>query len=195
MDTPLANPFDQFTDWYDKAAKADIDKPNAMVLSTSDTDGQAFARVVLLSSYNENGFVFHTNYKSEKGKQIDANNKVSLLFWWDELGYQVRINGHAEKTLADDSDKYFSRRPHGSKIGAWASEQSSAISDRSVLDKNIEKYSEQFAENEVPRPPHWGGYRVIPDEFEFWVNRDDRLHDRFLFRKSNHAWEWSRLAP
>lgn len=195
MDTPNPNPFSQFADWFEKASQADIDKPNAMVLSTSDADGRVSARVVLLSSFDEKGFVFHSNYDSEKGKQVETNDQVSLLFWWDDLGYQLRIDGRIEKTSAESSDEYFSQRPRGSQVGAWASQQSSVIKNRAVLDQRVKEFSEKYEGQSVPRPPHWGGYIIIPTRFEFWLNRDDRLHDRFLYELADNEWQWSRLAP
>lgn len=195
MDTPLTDPFKQFSNWFEQAKKTGIDKPNAMTLSTCNRSGQPSSRIVLLSSFSESGFVFHTNYLSDKGHEMGSNDQVSLLFWWDELGYQVRIQGKVEKTSSDDSDEYFANRPRGSQIGAWASEQSRSIQDRAVLDQRMVDFTEQFHDKPVPRPPHWGGYVVRPDYFEFWLNRDDRLHDRFRYELSDGSWAWSRLAP
>jgi len=195
MDEPKNNPIDQFADWFEQARHAGIDKPNAMVLSTSTADGKPSSRVVLLSSYSENGFVFHTNYLSQKGEELEQNNHVSLLFWWDELGYQVRINGRAAKTAPEKSDAYFAGRPRGSQVGAWASEQSRVIESRDVLDRRVANFTEKFEGVAVSRPPHWGGYIVVPESIEFWINRDDRLHDRFLFTREGEGWRWQRLAP
>lgn len=195
QNNPRNNPIDQFADWFEQARHAGIDKPNAMVLSTSTADGKPSSRVVLLSSFSENGFVFHTNYLSHKGGDIKHNPYVSLLFWWDELGYQVRINGRAEKTGAEKSDAYFAGRPRGSQLGAWASEQSQVIESRKVLDRRLDDFAERFDGIEVSRPPHWGGYIVVPESIEFWINRDDRLHDRFLFTRDGEGWGWQRLAP
>lgn len=195
MNEPKKNPFDQFADWFEQARHAGIDKPNAMVLSTSTADGKPSSRVVLLSSFSNNGFVFHTNYLSHKGGEIEQNPRVSLLFWWDELGYQVRISGRAEKTGQEKSDAYFAGRPRGSQLGAWASEQSRVIESRTVLDRRLEDFTERFDGIEVARPPHWGGFIVVPESIEFWINRDDRLHDRFLFTRDGEGWGWQRLAP
>lgn len=194
MKRPDDNPIRQFTDWFQRASNAGIDKPNAMVLSTARQEGVA-ARVVLLSSFDEHGFVFHTNYLSDKGSEIERNNRVSLLFWWDELGYQVRITGVAEKTAPERSDAYFAGRPRGSQLGAWASEQSHEIDGRDVLEQRVEQFTEKFHDGDVPRPPHWGGYIVKPEAIEFWVNRNDRLHDRFRFTRQQGQWRWVRLAP
>lgn len=195
MDTPLSDPFQQFSDWFEQVKKTGIDKPNAMTLSTCDGTGQPYSRVVLLSSFNESGFVFHTNYLSDKGRHMEGNDRVSLLFWWDQPGYQVRIQGKAKKTSSDASDAYFASRPRGSQIGAWASQQSHEIEDRAILDRRVREFGEKFLDQPVPRPPHWGGYIVSPDCFEFWLNRDDRLHDRFRYVLSGGSWTCSRLAP
>ena len=190
------NPLDLFTRWFEQAKQTDIDKPNAMCLATVNADGQPSARIVLLSRYDQHGFVFHTNYLSRKGEQIKHNAKVSLVFWWDPLGYQVRIEGRAEFTSPQASDAYFSARPRGSQIGAWASPQSTAIGGREDLEEAVNDYQKKFADQEVPRPPHWGGYCVVPETMEFWINRDDRLHHRELYSRVSHdAWELTILAP
>jgi pyridoxamine 5'-phosphate oxidase len=195
MKHPASNPFDLFANWYSLAGQSGIDKPNAMTLSTSGDNGQVSSRMVLLSSFDEQGFVFHTNYKSHKAMQIDKDSRVALLFWWDPIGYQVRIEGRAGKTSAGESDAYFSQRPRGSQIGAWASEQSTVIASRDVLEEQVRELHDRYAGREVPRPPHWGGYRVVPELFEFWINQDSRLHDRFLYKLENLQWQWTRLAP
>jgi len=195
MQKPNDNPFRQFAAWYEMAGHSSIDKPNAMVLSTTDNAGGVSSRVVLLSSFNEEGFVFHSNYLSEKGREIDSNPRVALLFWWDELGYQVRIAGAVDKTSPAESDEYFAGRPRGSQIGAWASEQSQVIPGRTALEARVAEFKAKYKAGDVPRPPHWGGYRVKPDRFEFWVNRDNRLHDRFHYELSGGSWSWVRLAP
>lgn len=190
------NPIDQFADWFEMAGKASIDKPNAMMLTTVDERHQPHSRIVLLSSFDDRGFVFHTNYESTKGRHIAGNDRVALSFWWDELGYQVHIRGKAEQTLPEESDAYFARRPRGSQLGAWASEQSREIPDRTVLEQRVQQFTDQFRNQDVPRPPHWGGYRVAPEEIEFWINGADRLHDRFLFSRDNDGnWHSRRLAP
>jgi len=195
MQKPHDDPFRQFAAWYEMASNSSIDKPNAMVLSTNDDTGGVSSRIVLLSSFNQDGFVFHTNYLSKKGREIGTNPRVALLFWWDELGYQVRIGGVAEKTDPSESDEYFSGRPRGSQIGAWASEQSRIIPGRTVLDERAKEFEAKFKAGDVPRPSHWGGFRVKPDRFEFWVNRENRLHDRFHYSLSGQSWTWVRLAP
>ena len=192
----FSNPFDFFADWFSQVSETPLDKPNAMVLSTSSDDGLAVSRIVLLSSFSDKGFVFHSNYNSNKGKQLERNGRASLLFWWDDPGYQIRIEGHIEKTTAAESDEYFSSRPRGSQIGAWASDQSSMIKSRDVLEQAVNRFEEQFRDKEVDRPPHWGGYRLKPEYFEFWINRDSRLHDRIEYKLNDKGqWDKALLAP
>jgi pyridoxamine 5'-phosphate oxidase len=191
-----SDPLTLFANWFAEAGETDIDKPNAMTLTTVDSSNRPHARIVLLSSFDEHGFVFHTNYNSDKGRDIAHNPQASLSFWWDQLGYQILINGKVEKTTAEESDAYFAKRPRGSQIGAWASEQSHTISNRESLEAKVRQFTEEFEGKDVPRPSHWGGYRVVPDQFEFWVNGADRLHDRFRFTiDDNGNWQSSRLAP
>lgn len=191
-----SDPLTLFANWFAEAGETNIDKPNAMTLTTVDNANRPHARIVLLSSFDEHGFVFHTNYNSDKGHDIAHNPQVSLSFWWDQLGYQIQINGKAEKTTPEESDAYFAKRPRGSQIGAWASDQSHIIDDRDALEAKVRQFTEEFKGEDVLRPSHWGGYRVVPDQFEFWVNGVDRLHDRFRFLKGkNGDWESSRLAP
>jgi pyridoxamine 5'-phosphate oxidase len=190
------NPVNLFENWFNQAKEADIDKPNAMTLSTVDKHGGAQARIVLLSSFDEHGFVFHTNYHSEKGAELAANASACLLFWWDQPGLQVRINGKVSKTTAQESDAYFAKRPRGSQIGAWASEQSQVIASHQVIIDRVQEFEKEFTGKDVPRPPHWGGYRLAPDKLEFWVNKENRLHERFLFTmKKNGEWQQQLLAP
>src|ERR1044072_2262656 len=154
---------------------------NAIALATTGYNGQPHARIVLLKGIDEKGFLFFTNYLSSKGKDLAAHPAAALVFFWKELERQVRIEGITEKVSAEESDYYFQSRPEGSRISAWASPQSSVIERRSVLDENIEKRSVQFKDGNIPRPEHWGGYRVIPRLFEFWQGRSNRLHDRIIF--------------
>lgn len=192
----VADPLTVFQEWYDKAHQAGIDKPHGMTLATVDADGTPSARVVLLSSFDELGFVFHSNYESAKGKELAHFPRAALVFWWDPLGYQVRIEGHVKRTSAQESDAYFAGRPRGSQLGAWASDQSRPIESRAVLDERMKKLERQYDGKTVPRPPHWGGYRVIPRAFEFWQHRDDRLHDRIRHEcGENGEWRAVRLAP
>ena len=192
----MTDPFEHFRRWFDQARTAPIDKPNAMTLSTVDADNKPSCRVVLLSSYDSSGFVFHTNYESRKGVDIARNPNVALTFWWDPLGYQVRIEGRAQLRGAPESDAYFAQRPRGSQIGAWASEQSRSIESYAELVERVRKLEADYAGRPVPRPPHWGGYLVVPQVFEFWENRDDRLHERFRYERADgDAWRMLLLAP
>ena len=166
-----------------------------MTLATSDTDGQPTARIVLLKSFDDQGFVFYTNYQSRKGLELGENPKACLLFYWSPLWRQVRIEGEIEKVSAAESDQYFHSRPLGSKIGAWASDQSSAIESRAVLEQRFEEFGFKFGDD-VPRPPHWGGYRVKPKVIEFWQGQENRLHDRLRYSlQANGSWLIERLAP
>jgi pyridoxamine 5'-phosphate oxidase len=191
-----ANPLKQFENWYSQTIECNIYEPGAMSLATVDSDGQPWQRIVLLKLFDEKGFVFFTNYESRKAQHIAANNKVSLLFPWHVLGRQVKISGQAEKVSSAESLKYFSTRPRGSQIGAWASPQSQMINSRSILESMVESMKKKYADNEVPLPPFWGGYRVKPDSYEFWQARDSRLHDRFIYQKNASAsWYIERFAP
>ena len=191
-----ANPFKQFEVWYEQTIETGIHEPGAMILATVDAGGQPWQRTVLLKLFDEKGFVFFTNYESRKAQQIAVNPKVSLLFPWHPLGRQMKITGVAEKVSTAESLKYFVTRPRGSQIGAWASGQSQVIKSRSLLESMFDSMKQKFADNEVPLPPFWGGYRVKPNTFEFWQARDSRLHDRFLYRKNESGnWFTERLAP
>lgn len=191
------DPFEQFDRWFDDAKDAGIAMPEAMTVSTSALDGEVSARVCLLKSFDHRGFVFYTNYCSRKGKQIHDNPRASLVFWWQSLERQVRIEGAVVKTTEEESDEYFATRPRGSQLGAWASEQSRVLAGRGALDARFEELSTTYRDVVIPRPPHWGGYRVIPLLFEFWQGRDDRLHDRFWYRLRNDVKDWvvERLSP
>jgi pyridoxamine 5'-phosphate oxidase len=190
-----SDPYTQFGHWWLEAVESKIEEVNAMTLATSSSDGFPSARIVLLKGYDKNGFVFFTNYNSQKGQEIAANPKACLLFFWKELERQVRIDGSIEKISAAESEEYFQSRPIGSRIGAWCSPQSSVIQDRSVLDKNVEFYSNKFNAQEVPRPDHWGGYIVKPTTIEFWQGRSSRLHDRLRYSVQPEGWKLERLAP
>jgi len=190
------DPFKQFAKWWDDALKSRIEEVNAMTLATADKHAMPSARVVLLKEFSDKGFVFFTNYQSHKGKELEENPNACLVFFWKELERQVRISGKVEKISAVESDEYFLSRPEGSRIGAWASPQSNIIASREVIDENIERYQQQFRDGNVPRPPDWGGYIVIPAVVEFWQGRPSRLHDRIQYSLTGDgAWKIERLAP
>lgn len=186
------NPFEQFGWWFEEAGQSGIIEPNAMALGTASPTGRPSVRIVLLKSFDENGFVFYTNYHSRKGREIGANNQASLLFYWDVMERQVRIEGTVEKIEVHLSDEYFSNRPYESRLSAIVSEQSAEISSRRYLEDKLE---ELRASGHVKRPEHWGGFRLKPDYFEFWQGRASRLHDRIVYALEEAAWKIKRLAP
>jgi pyridoxamine 5'-phosphate oxidase len=188
------DPLKQFKNWFDDAVTANITEANAMVLSTVE-DNRPSARVVLLKDLNDQGFSFFTNYLSKKGRQIDSNPNAALTFFWKELERQVRVEGTITKTSEQESGEYFAVRPRGSQIGAWASEQSTVIPGREFLEERTQVLESKFAEEQVPRPPHWGGFRLIPNYIEFWQGRPSRLHDRLVYTKEGNVWKIGRLAP
>jgi pyridoxamine 5'-phosphate oxidase len=190
------NPIKQFNNWWNDALKSELDEVNAMTLATASLAGTPSARIVLLKSFSVDGFVFFTNYNSHKGKELDENPLACLVIFWKELERQIRITGRVEKVSAQESDEYFFSRPAGSRIGAWASPQSEAITSRETIENNIRKYELQFGGSEIARPPHWGGYIVIPTIIEFWQGRPNRLHDRMQYSKlPDGGWKIDRLAP
>jgi len=190
------NPIEQFTEWWSAAIKSNIDDVNAMTLGTATTNGKTSLRIVLLKGYDEKGFTFYSNYESNKGIELEANPQASILFFWKELQRQVRIEGIVEKLTAAESDAYFVSRPKGSRIGAWASPQSRTIKTRNELENNFAKYQQQFNEKDIPRPLHWGGYRIKPHLIEFWQGRPNRLHDRIQYSlQKDNTWKIERLAP
>jgi len=190
------DPVKQFSNWFTAAIEAQIRDVNAMSLATVGADGKPSVRIVLLKGFDQDGFVFFTNYESEKGLQLSENPWAALGFYWIELDRQIRIGGRVEKTSRKESEEYFHSRPLGSQLGAWASRQSEVIDARRILDARYAEMSERYADKPVPLPPHWGGFRVIPDRFEFWQGRPNRLHDRFRYtRKSDGTWQIERLAP
>lgn len=189
------DPFQQFRTWFEQAVQAELPEPNAMTLATASPDGIPAARIVLLKAVDDRGFTFFTNYNSDKGQQLIENPNAALVFLWTELERQVRIVGRVEKVSDEESDGYFYSRPHGSRLGAWASEQSQVIPGREVLEQRLEELKHQYEGKEVPRPPHWGGFRVIPNEIEFWQGRSSRLHDRLRYRWNGEQWVIDRLSP
>ena len=190
------DPIKQFETWWYQALESAIVEPNAMTLATSSSTGKPSARIVLLKGVSKNGFVFFTNYNSRKGKQIQENPFVCLVFLWKELERQVRIEGEVKKVSANESDEYFSKRPLESRIGAWSSPQSKVIESREILEKNVLDFSGKFQDKDIPRPQNWGGYIVSPTLIEFWQGRPGRLHDRLQYTVSeNNTWKIERLAP
>jgi pyridoxamine 5'-phosphate oxidase len=190
----LNNPFDQFEKWLRLAIESDQQEPTAMILSTVDKDLQPHSRMVLLKEFTYAGFVFYTNYTGHKAQQIANNNRVALAFFWPSLERQVRIEGSVKKVNEAVSTHYFHSRPIESQLSAWASPQSQVIPSHEYLEEQVKLYKKKFGDN-VPKPSHWGGYIVQPNSFEFWQGRQNRLHDRFLFKMENGDWKISRLAP
>jgi pyridoxamine 5'-phosphate oxidase len=191
-----ANPFKQFEKWFKQAQSAVPILPNAMTLATATRDGMPSARVVLLKDFDEQGFVFYTNYESQKGEELSENPIASLSFYWAELSRQVRITGVTARTSREQSEAYFHTRPVDSQLGAWVSNQSKVISSREVLERRMEELTTEYAGKLVPLPPNWGGYRLAPFMFEFWQNRLSRLHDRIRYRQAGEGkWVIERLAP
>ncbi|OZI52527.1 pyridoxamine 5'-phosphate oxidase [Bordetella genomosp. 4] len=193
-ETAAASPLEQFSLWFDQALQAQVPEPNAMTLATVDNTGQPSARTVLIKGFDERGFVFFTNYESRKGRDLLANPRAALLFFWQPLERQVRIEGVIEKASAEESDAYFHSRPLGSRLGAWASEQSQPIT-RAELEAREQAFRERYGD-QPPRPPHWGGYRLVPTLFEFWQGRASRLHDRLRYLPDGQGgWAIDRLSP
>ncbi len=190
-----ANPILQFQKWFKEAVDAKVNEPNAMTVATASSEGRPSARILLLRNFDENGFVFYTNYTSRKGGEILKNPYASLLFFWPELERQVRIEGKLIKQSEEESDKYFKTRPRTSKLGAWTSEQSRVVASRKALDEEYEKMSQKYPGEDVPRPIYWGGYVLEPTSIEFWQGRPSRLHDRLLYTKEKNSWKIERLAP
>lgn len=189
------SPFVQFADWYQLAERVEKPLPNAMALGTATAGGKPSVRMVLLKDFDDRGFVFYTNYRSRKARDLGDNSNASLLFYWPSLDRQVRIEGRVVKVAAEESAAYFATRPVGSQLGAWASPQSTVLPNRHALEARFEAVRRKY-EARIPCPPHWGGYRLIPREIEFWQGRPDRLHDRIRYRRQrNGRWKTERLAP
>lgn len=190
----LPNPHDLFDRWFQQALGAQLAEPNAMTLATVNEQGRPSARIVLIKGVDKRGFTFFTNYESRKGQELAANPHACLLFHWTELERQVRIEGRVERCEPEESDAYYLSRPVGSKLGAWASPQSQVIPGRQMLEAQVKKYEAEHGESPT-RPPFWGGYRLVPDYFEFWQGRASRLHDRLVYKRVDGQWEVCRLAP
>jgi pyridoxamine 5'-phosphate oxidase len=190
------NPFRQFDRWYRQALATDIQLPNAMTLATATLDGMPSARMVLLKDFDEDGFVFYTNYESQKGRELLENPQASLVFYWAQLDHQVRISGATTKVSRVESEEYFATRPRDSQLSAWVSSQSSVIQNRLELERRMQEIEEQYRNEQVPCPQYWGGYRLVPSVIEFWENRPGRLHDRLRYtRQGDQAWLIDRLQP
>ena len=189
------NPFEQFSLWMDQALEAEIVDPTAMSVATVDTQGKPWQRMVLLKGFDERGFVFYTNLGSRKASDITSNPQVSLQFPWLQLDRQVIVGGMAERLSDNENSDYFKSRPISSQLAAWASEQSSPIASREVLEAQFNAVQQRFESGEVPLPEFWGGYRIVPREFEFWQGGENRLHDRFSFQRDGDSWIISRLSP
>ena len=190
------DPIKQFSSWYEEAQKTEFIHPNAFTLATSTKDAKPSARQLLLKDFDEQGFVFYSNSESKKGNDLAENPFAAICFWWDKLERQVRIEGQIEIVSDDEADDYFSTRPLGSQIGAWASDQSSVIPDREFLEDRVIEFESKYTDKEIPRPPHWNGYRLVPLSIEFWQGRDNRLHDRLVYKlQAEGKWVIQRLAP
>ncbi|MCL3779211.1 pyridoxamine 5'-phosphate oxidase [Prolixibacteraceae bacterium JC049] len=189
-------PMEQFDNWYHEVLKSDSLEPTAMMLATVGSDGMPHCRVVLLKKYNEKGFVFYTNYNSRKARDLEANPKVGITFYWPEMERQVRVEGRVERVSEKESDDYFASRPIDSQLGAWASPQSQTVNSRDELEDGYEEIKARFESEELKRPEFWGGYRVVPCRVEFWQGRPNRLHDRLVYQQFNeNHWRINRLAP
>jgi pyridoxamine 5'-phosphate oxidase len=191
----VANPFEQFKLWFEQAMAADILEPNAMTVATVTDDGKPSARIVLLKDFDDRGFVFYTNYNSQKGVELQNCPYAALVFLWGDLERQVRIEGKIEFVAESEATGYFHSRPVNSQLGAWASEQSTIIEDRSILEQKLQQLEIEYQDREIPKPPHWGGVRVVPQEIEFWQGRPSRLHDRIRYQLVAGEWQIDRLAP
>lgn len=190
------DPIEQFSVWFSAAVEVGLPDVNAIALATATPDGKPTARVVLLKGFDQRGFVFFTNYRSHKGRELKANPQAAFVIYWVQLERQIRVSGQVEKTSREESAAYFHSRPRGSQLGAWVSKQSEVIDARRILEGRLAEMTERFADGPIELPAHWGGYRIVPDEIEFWQGRANRLHDRFRYTRENaQSWALARLAP
>jgi pyridoxamine 5'-phosphate oxidase len=190
-----ADPFQQFQLWFEQAVAANLLEPNAMTIATVTAEGKPSARIVLLKGFDEHGFVFYTNYDSQKGVELQHCPYAALVFLWGDLERQVRIEGKVELVEIEEATAYFHSRPASSQLGAWASDQSTVIANRSILETRLQQLETEYIEREIPKPAHWGGFRVVPTEIEFWQGRPSRLHDRLRYQLVDGVWKIDRLAP
>jgi pyridoxamine 5'-phosphate oxidase len=193
--TVPGDPLRLFHHWFTAAVKARVLDPHAMALSTTGAAGKPTARMVLLKNLDDQGFIFFTNYLSRKGKELKRHPQAGLLFFWAPMSRQVRVEGKVKKLSARESDEYFKTRPRGSQLSAWASHQSEVVESREALEERMRELGKKYRHKKIPRPPYWGGYRVVPDSIEFWSGRLDRLHDRLLYQRKDGGWNLKRLAP
>jgi len=189
------DPIAQFHAWFENVVDSGLHEPNAMILATATRDGRPSARTVLLKGYDQRGFVFYTNYEGRKAGELETNPLCALLFYWGELERQVRIEGRASRLPGEESDSYFASRPRGSRLGAWASQQSRPVENRNILEERVRALETEYEGREIPRPPFWGGYRVEPETIEFWQGRENRLHDRLVYSRRKEGWNIARLQP
>ena len=195
MSDAALDPFARLGAWLDEATAAGFVEPSAMTLATATPDGRPSARLVLLRGLGPDGLVFYTNYESRKGEELDANPRAAAVFYWGSLARQVRVEGGVTRLGSADSDRYFAQRPRGHQLSAWASRQSSVVPNREFLEGRVREAERRFAGGAVPRPPHWGGFRLVPERFEFWEGRPDRMHDRTVYLREGAGWRTERLSP
>lgn len=195
-ETVAADPYEQFRQWWAQAQEeSGMLEPTGMCLSTANAEGRPSSRIVLLKHWDRRGFVFYTNYTSRKSRELHDNPFAALLFWWDRLRRQVRVEGRVERVPERESDAYFASRPRGSQLGAWASQQSRPLDSRETLSRRVDELDKEFGNGPIPRPPHWGGFRLVPDYLEFWDDGAHRLHDRIIYEKQGQNWHTDRLYP